>query len=121
MKSALPLILAQRLWQGGAGLITVVIITLTLTHEQQGWYYTFIGVAALYSILSWVYQRPCFRKMRTCLSDFIGSKVGEWVVSLFLSLTLLFRVLFVFTALSLLSLLYFPMQLVRTYLIIALV
>ena len=49
-EGALPFILAQRIWQGVAGLITVVIITMTLSHEQQGWYYTFLGIAALYSI-----------------------------------------------------------------------
>ena len=40
----------QRLWQGLAGLITVFVITSTLTHEQQGWYYTFVSIAALYSL-----------------------------------------------------------------------
>lgn len=46
----LSFIVAQRLWQGLAGLVTVVMITFTLTQEQQGWYYTFLSLAALYSI-----------------------------------------------------------------------
>lgn len=48
--NGLSLIIAQRLWQGLAGLVTVVVITFTLTQEQQGWYYTFLSLAALYSI-----------------------------------------------------------------------
>lgn len=48
--SGLSLILAQRLWQGFAGLITVLMIGLSLNHEQQGWYYTFLSLAALYSV-----------------------------------------------------------------------
>lgn len=41
---------AQRLWQGFAGLITVLVIGITLTHEQQGWYYTFLSLASLYTL-----------------------------------------------------------------------
>jgi O-antigen/teichoic acid export membrane protein len=48
--NALLLIIVQRLWQGLAGLLTVLIITATLTSSQQGWYYTFVSIAALYSI-----------------------------------------------------------------------
>jgi len=44
------LIVAQRLWQGFAGLLTVLVISFTLTQEQQGWYYTFLSLAALYSV-----------------------------------------------------------------------
>jgi hypothetical protein len=50
MRNALSLILIQRLWQGLAGLFTVLIVTTTLSLDQQGWYYTFISIAALYSI-----------------------------------------------------------------------
>ena len=50
MRSPLTLVVGQRLWQGFAGLVTVAVITSTLNHEQQGWYYTFISIAALYSI-----------------------------------------------------------------------
>jgi hypothetical protein len=49
-KSGLSLIVAQRAWQGLAGLVTVLVIGLTLTQEQQGWYYTFLSIAALYSV-----------------------------------------------------------------------
>ncbi len=49
-KSGLSLIVAQRVWQGFAGLLTVLVIGFTLTQEQQGWYYTFLSIAALYSV-----------------------------------------------------------------------
>lgn len=46
----LRLILGQRLWQGAAGLVTVLFVARFLTAEEQGWYYTFVSVAALYSV-----------------------------------------------------------------------
>lgn len=49
-RTALYLILAQRLWQGGAGLVTVVLIAHYLSLEQQGWYYGFLSLAALYTL-----------------------------------------------------------------------
>ncbi len=48
--SSLYFIIGQRVWQGIAGLITVVFIATFLSAEQQGWYYTFISLAALYSL-----------------------------------------------------------------------
>jgi len=50
LRSGLSLIVAQRAWQGFAGLLTVLMIGFTLTQEQQGWYYTFLSLAALYSM-----------------------------------------------------------------------
>lgn len=50
LSRSLLFIFLQRLWQGVAGLITVLIITTTLNSNQQGWYYTFLSIAALYSI-----------------------------------------------------------------------
>ena len=50
MLSPLKLIVGQRLWQGLAGLVTIAVIASTLSNEQQGWYYTFISIAALYSL-----------------------------------------------------------------------
>jgi hypothetical protein len=44
------LILSQRAWQSFAGLVTLVVVTFFLSLEQQGWYYTFVSVAALYSV-----------------------------------------------------------------------
>lgn len=44
------LILFQRAWQSLAGLVTLVAVTYFLNLEQQGWYYTFVSVAALYSV-----------------------------------------------------------------------
>lgn len=43
-------ILSQRGWQSFSGVITLVIISTFLTPEQQGWYYAFVSVAALYSV-----------------------------------------------------------------------
>lgn len=44
------LILIQRGWQAFAGLVTLIFISNYLSPEQQGWYYTFISIIALYSI-----------------------------------------------------------------------
>lgn len=41
--------MAQRSWQALAGVVTVLLIALKLNADQQGWYYTFLSVAALYT------------------------------------------------------------------------
>lgn len=43
-------ILAQRVWQSIAGLISATLIAHHLSPDHQGWYYTFIGLISLYSI-----------------------------------------------------------------------
>ncbi|MGN7292443.1 hypothetical protein [Rhizobium sp. SAFR-030] len=48
--SPLVLILAQRIWQGGAGLVTILLISQTMTTDEQGWYYSFLSFAALYTL-----------------------------------------------------------------------
>lgn len=50
LKSSLSIIVLQRVWQGLAGVLTVLVIGLTLSEEQQGWYYTFLSLSALYSL-----------------------------------------------------------------------
>ena len=50
MSRELTLILSQRLWQAVAGLITVIFVAVYLSAEEQGWYYTFVSLAALYSV-----------------------------------------------------------------------
>jgi hypothetical protein len=50
MSRELTLILSQRLWQAVAGLITVIFVTCYLSADEQGWYYTFVSLAALYSV-----------------------------------------------------------------------
>jgi O-antigen/teichoic acid export membrane protein len=50
LKTALGRILAQRVWQGLAGIVTILIITNVLTLEQQGRYYSFLSFAALYTL-----------------------------------------------------------------------
>jgi hypothetical protein len=46
----LTVILSQRLWQAVAGLVTVIFVTRYLSADEQGWYYTFVSLAALYSV-----------------------------------------------------------------------
>ena len=48
--SALTIILAQRLWQAGSGLITIVLVTRFLSPTEQGWYYSLLSFAALYTL-----------------------------------------------------------------------
>ena len=40
----------QRFWQACSGLISIVFITHYLSPELQGWYYSFISLAALYTL-----------------------------------------------------------------------
>jgi O-antigen/teichoic acid export membrane protein len=47
---SLVLILLQRFWQALAGIVTIFFVARCLTPDQQGWYYTFISVASLYSV-----------------------------------------------------------------------
>jgi hypothetical protein len=46
----LLIILGQRGWQAIAGAVTAFLVARFLSPEEQGWYYTFIGIAALYSV-----------------------------------------------------------------------
>lgn len=46
----LLVILSLRLWQAAAGLITTLLAVHFLSAEEQGWYYSFISVAALYTL-----------------------------------------------------------------------
>lgn len=43
-------ILSLRLWQAGAGLLTTLLVVHFLSPELQGWYYSFLSVAALYTL-----------------------------------------------------------------------
>jgi len=47
---AVSVILAQRLWQAGSGLVTMILIAYFLSPVQQGWYYSFLSLAALYTL-----------------------------------------------------------------------
>lgn len=46
----ITLILLQRLWQAAAGLVTMLFIAHFLTPIQQGWYYSFLSLASLYTL-----------------------------------------------------------------------
>ncbi|WP_250499867.1 hypothetical protein [Caballeronia sp. GAWG1-5s-s] len=46
----LVLVLSLRLWQAAAGLLTTVLAVHFLSPETQGWYYSFMSVAALYTL-----------------------------------------------------------------------
>lgn len=50
LRQDLALILALRVWQASAGLVTTVLAVHYLTPELQGWYYSFLSVAALYTL-----------------------------------------------------------------------
>lgn len=43
------MVVAQRSWQAIAGVVTVLLIAFKLNSDQQGWYYTFLSVAAFYT------------------------------------------------------------------------
>lgn len=43
-------ILAQRSWQAVSGLVTIFFVTRFLTPALQGWYYSFLSIAALYTL-----------------------------------------------------------------------
>jgi len=44
------LIFFQRLWQALSGVVTILLITHFLTPIQQGWYYSFLSLAAFYTL-----------------------------------------------------------------------
>ncbi|WP_164707957.1 hypothetical protein [Paraburkholderia phosphatilytica] len=50
LRPELASILALRVWQAGAGLVTTVLAVRFLTPELQGWYYSFASVASLYTL-----------------------------------------------------------------------
>jgi hypothetical protein len=47
---SLLLILMQRLWQGLGGILTIFFIAHTLSPDQQGWFYTLVSIASLYTL-----------------------------------------------------------------------
>ena len=47
---ALHIILAQRVWQAGSGLITILMIASCLDATQQGWYFSLLSLAAFYTL-----------------------------------------------------------------------
>lgn len=48
--NGLSYVLAQRLWQAVAGSVTLALVAVVFSPEQQGWYYSFLSVAALYTL-----------------------------------------------------------------------
>lgn len=50
-RGATSAVLAQRVWQAGAGLVTLACIAHFLTPVEQGYYYTFASLAAIQTIL----------------------------------------------------------------------
>jgi O-antigen/teichoic acid export membrane protein len=43
-------VLMQRLWQALGGVVTIFFIAHTLSPDMQGWFYTFVSVASLYTL-----------------------------------------------------------------------
>lgn len=50
VRADIATIVAQRLWQAGSGLVTMVLVAHFLTPVQQGWYYSFLSLAAFYTL-----------------------------------------------------------------------
>jgi hypothetical protein len=50
LRTGISVIAGQRLWQAFAGVMTMLLVTTELDPVTQGWYYTFVSVAALYSV-----------------------------------------------------------------------
>lgn len=50
LRIGVSVIAGQRLWQAFAGAVTMFFVTTQLNPIAQGWYYTFLSVAALYSV-----------------------------------------------------------------------
>ncbi|MEN3068230.1 hypothetical protein [Uliginosibacterium sediminicola] len=49
--SGILLVLAQRGWQAASGVLTIVLIAHCMSPQLQGWYYSFLSVAALYTLV----------------------------------------------------------------------
>ncbi len=47
---SLFVILLQRGWQGAGGVVTLLVLIRCLSVEGQGWYYSFLSLAAVYTI-----------------------------------------------------------------------
>ncbi len=50
LSKSLLFILMQRIWQGLGGVLTIFFIAHTLSPDQQGWFYTFVSIASLYTL-----------------------------------------------------------------------
>lgn len=46
----LIVLLVQRSWQAVSGTVTIMLVAHFLTPEMQGWYYSFLSLAALYTL-----------------------------------------------------------------------
>lgn len=44
------LIFSQRFWQAASGVVSVFFLTHYLTSSQQGWYYTFLSLSAIFTL-----------------------------------------------------------------------
>ena len=107
--SVISVILAQRLWQSGAGLVTIFLVIHFLTPVQQGWYYSFLSLAALYtlfdlglSIILTQHSARLFIKLKWINGDYIeGENLSDFLalighsfrVYLILALTFILLVL----------------------------
>ena len=50
MQISTIVILAQRCWQASSGLVTILLLTHFLSPVEQGWYYSFLSLAAIYTL-----------------------------------------------------------------------
>ncbi|MGA7802127.1 MAG: hypothetical protein WCC36_15085 [Gammaproteobacteria bacterium] len=49
-RSDIVAVIAQRVWQAGGGLVTLALVAHYLNPVQQGWYYSFLSIAALHTL-----------------------------------------------------------------------
>ena len=75
--SAIHFMIGHRLWQGFAGLITVLLVVRFLSADQQGWYYTFLSLAALYSIFEMGLSLAIVQIVAKLVLDIHWSQNGE--------------------------------------------
>lgn len=50
MKTGIVMVLAQRIWQAISGIVTLILVAKFLSPQLQGWYYSFLSIAALYTL-----------------------------------------------------------------------
>ncbi|MDO9399221.1 MAG: hypothetical protein Q7T79_00825, partial [bacterium] len=89
MQFDITVIFAQRLWQALSGLVTILLLTHFLTPIQQGWYYSFLSLAALYtlfdlglSIVLVQFSAHLFINMRWIGKGRVTGESGEQFLSL---------------------------------------
>lgn len=88
-KKNLSIIFIQRSLQGLTGLITAVCLALFLSHEEQGWYYTFLSLASIFSLFEMGLSNILIKESARIFSElkwFPQGKISATYPSLFFSI-----------------------------------